>query len=110
MSVTPQQTLPVVIRCGQGIVCKGRVINVSTKGMLVEFPKGQVPPVQVGCSSISQASLSWRQYLVARSGPASHGLQGGILFFVADRSTQAEHTKHPLTVVLHSLSRAVASA
>ena len=46
-SVTPQPTLPVVIRCGQGTVCKGRVLNVSAHGMLVEFSKDQVPPVQV---------------------------------------------------------------
>ena len=53
MSVKPQQTLPVVIRCGQGTVCKGRVLNLSAQGMLVGFSKDQVPPVPGGCQSVS---------------------------------------------------------
>ena len=109
MSVTPQQTLPVVIRCGQGIVCKGRVINVSTKGMLVEFPKGQVPPVHVG------AQVSVKLHYLGDSiwlpGLVRHRMGHKIGFYFSSLTNQPKrNTKHPLAVVLHSLSRAVASA
>lgn len=106
--VTPQQILPVVIRCGQGTVCKGRVINVSSKGMLVEFSKDQVPPVAV------EAKVSVKLHYLGDSiwlpGLVRHrmGRKMGF-YFPALTNQHKRNVKHPLTVVLHSLSRAVAS-
>lgn len=109
MSVTPQQTLPVVIRCGQGTVCKGRVINVSAQGMLVEFPKGQVPPVPV------DAKVSVKLHYFGDSiwlpGLVRYRLGHKMGFYFPALTDQPKrNVKHPLTVVLHSLSRAVASS
>ena len=109
MSVTPQPILPVVIRCGQGIVCKGRVLNVSTQGMLVEFPKGQIPPVQVG------AHVSVKLHYLGDSiwlpGLVRHCMGHKMGFYFPLLTNQPKRNiKHPLTVVLHSLSRAVASS
>ena len=106
---TPQQTLPVVIRCGQGLVCKGRVINVSTQGMLVEFPKGQVPPVQV------DAHVSVKLHYLGDSiwlpGLVRYRMGHKIGFYFSSLTNQPKrNTKHPLTVVLHSLSRAVVAS
>ena len=109
MSVTPQQILPVVIRCGQGTVCKGRVINVSTKGMLVEFPEGQVPPVQV------DAHVSVKLHYLGDSiwlpGLVKHRMGRKMGFYFSTLTDQPKRNiKHPLTVVLHSLSRAVVAS
>jgi len=106
--VTPQQILPVVIRCGQGTVCKGRVINVSSKGMLVEFSKDQVPPVAV------EAKVSVKLHYLGDSiwlpGLVRHRMgQKMGFYFPALTNQHKRNVKHPLTVVLHSLSRAVAS-
>jgi len=106
--VTPQQILPVVIRCGQGTVCKGRVINVSSKGMLVEFSKDQVPPVTV------EAKVSVKLHYLGDSiwlpGLVRHRMGQKIGFYFPALTNQPKrNVKHPLTVVLHSLSRAVAS-
>ncbi len=106
--VTPQQILPVVIRCGQGTVCKGRVINVSSKGMLVEFLKDHVPPVAV------DAKVSVKLHYLGDSiwlpGLVRHRMGRKIGFhFPALTNQRNRNMKHPLTVVLHSLSRAVAS-
>lgn len=107
-SVTPQQILPVVIRCGQGTVCKGRVINVSSKGMLVEFSKDQVPPVTV------EAKVSVKLHYLGDSiwlpGLVRHRMGQKMGFYFPALTNQPKrNVKHPLTVVLHSLSRAVAS-
>ena len=109
ISVTPQQTLPVVIRCGQGTVCKGRVINVSAQGMLVEFPKDQVPPVPV------DAKVSVKLHYFGDSiwlpGLVRYRLGHKMGFYFPALTDQPKrNVKHPLTVVLHSLSRAVASS
>ena len=109
MSVKPQQTLPVVIRCGQGIVCRGRVINVSVQGMLVEFSKDQVPPVPV------DAKVSVKLHYLGDSiwlpGLVRHRRGQKIGFhFPALTDQPKRNVKHPLTVVLHSLSRAVVSS
>ncbi len=108
MSVKPQQALPVAIRCGQGTVCQGRVLNLSVQGMLVEFPKGQVPPVPM------DAKVSVKLHYLGDSiwlpGLVRHrkGQKMGFLFpALTNHPTRA--AKHPLTVVLHSLSRAVTS-
>jgi hypothetical protein len=106
--VTPQQTLPVVIRCGQGTVCKGRVINVSAQGMLVEFSKDQVPPVSV------DAKVSVKLHYLGDSiwlpGLVRHRMGHKMGFYFPALTNQPKrHVKHPLTVVLHSLSRAVTS-
>lgn len=108
ISVTPQQILPVVIRCGQGTVCKGRVINVSSKGMLVEFSKDQVPPVAV------EAKVSVKLHYLGDSiwlpGLVRHRMGRKMGFYFPALTNQPKrNVKHPLTVVLHSLSRAVAS-
>ena len=107
-SVTPQQILPVVIRCGQGTVCKGRVINVSAQGMLVEFSKDQMPPVSV------DARVSVKLHYLGDSiwlpGLVRHRMGYKIGFHFPTLTNQPKRKiKHPLTVVLHSLSRAVAS-
>ncbi len=108
MSVSPQQTLPVVIRCGQGTVCKGRVINVSAQGMLVEFPKGQVPPVPV------DAKVSVKLHYFGDSiwlpGLVRYRIGHKMGFYFPALTDQPKrNAKHPLAVVLYSLSRAVAS-
>ncbi len=108
LSVTPQQILPVVIRCGQGTVCKGRVINVSAQGMLVEFSKDQVPPVSV------DARVSVKLHYLGDSiwlpGLVRHRMGHKIGFHFPTLTNQPKRkVKHPLTVVLHSLSRAVVS-
>jgi hypothetical protein len=109
MSVTPQQVLPVVIRCGQGTVCKGRVINVSAQGMLVEFSKDQMPPVSV------DAKVSVKLHYLGDSiwlpGLVRHKMGKKMGFYFPALTNQPKrNVKHPLTVVLHSLFRAVASS
>jgi len=109
MSVKPQQTLPVVIRCGQGTVCKGRVLNLSAQGMLVEFSKDQVPPVQV------DAKVSVKLHYLGDSiwlpGLVRHRMGKKMGFYFPKLTDQPKRNeKHPLTVVFHSLSRAVASS
>jgi hypothetical protein len=109
MSVKFHQVLPVAIRCGQGTVCQGRVLNLSVQGMLVEFPNGQIPPVH------TDAKVSVKLHYLGDSiwlpGLVRHrkGQKMGFLFpSLANHPTRA--VKHPLTVVLHSLSRAVAAS
>ena len=109
MSVKPQQNLPVAIRCGQGAVCKGRVINVSAQGMLVEFSSNQMPPVSVG------AQVSVKLHYLGDSiwlpGLVRHRMGKKMGFYFPTLTNQPKRSiKHPLTVVLHSLSRAVASS
>ena len=108
MSVKPEQVFPVAIRCGQGTVCQGRLLNLSVQGMLVEFPKDQIPPVHM------DAKVSVKLHYFGDSiwlpGLVRHrmGRKMGFLFpALTNNPTRA--AKHPLTVVLHSLSRAVAS-
>ena len=109
VSIKPNQVLPVAIRWGQGTVCQGRVLNLSVQGMLVEFPHGQIPPV------LMDAKVSVKLHYLGDSiwlpGLVRHrkGRKMGFLFqALANHPSRA--TKHPLTVVLHSLSRAVTSA
>jgi hypothetical protein len=109
MSVKPEQILPVVIRCGQGTVCKGRVLNLSAQGMLVEFSKDQVPPVQV------DAKVSVKLHYLGDSiwlpGLVRHRMGKKMGFYFPKLTDQPKRNeKHPLTVVFHSLSRAVASS
>ena len=109
MSVKPQQVLPVVIRCGQGTVCKGRVLNLSAQGMLVEFSKDQVPPVQVA------AKVSVKLHYLGDSiwlpGLVRHRMGKKMGFYFPKLTDQPKRNeKHPLTVVFHSLSRAVFSS
>ena len=103
ITITPGQKLPVAIRCGQGTVCRGRVVNVSTKGMLVEFPKGQLPPVK------TYAKVSVKlQYLgdcIWLPGQVRHCVGQKMGFYFPDLTDEPKaRTKHPLAVVLHSLS------
>ncbi len=106
--VAPGKHLPVVIRCGQGQVWQGRVVNVSSSGMLVEFPKGQIPSVH------THAKVSVKlQYLgdcIWLPGQVRHAMGRKIGFCFHDL---LEHprgkVKHPLSLVLQSLSRVVSS-
>ena len=107
-SVKPEQVFPVAIRCGQGTVCQGRLLNLSVQGMLVEFPQDQIPPVHM------DAKVSVKLHYFGDSiwlpGLVRHrkGQKMGFLFpALTNHPTRA--AKHPLTVVLHSLSRAVTS-
>ena len=108
-SITPQQVLPVVIRCGQGTVCKGRVLNVSAQGMLVEFSQDQIPPV--GVDAKVDVKLHYLGDSIWLPGLVRHRMGKKMGFFFPALTNQPKrNVKHPLTVVLHSLSRAVASA
>jgi len=109
MSVNPDQILPVVIRCGQGTVYRGRVLNLSSQGMLVEFSKDQVPSMPV------DAKVSVKLHYLGDSiwlpGLARHRMGHKMGFYFPALTDQPKRkVKHPLTVVLHSLSRAVASS
>lgn len=108
-SVTPQQVLPVVIRCGQGIVCKGRVINIGAQGMLVEFSKDQIPPVSVNAKV--SVKLRYLGDCIWLPGLVRHRMGKKMGFYFPSLTDQPKrNVKHPLTVVLHSLLRAVISS
>ena len=108
-SVTLHQVLPVVIRCGQGTVCKGRVINVSAQGMLVEFSKDQMPPVPVDARV--DVKLHYLGDSIWLPGLVRHRMGRKMGFYFPALTNQAKrHGKHPLTVVLQSLCRAVISS
>ncbi len=108
MSVKLHHVFPVVIRCGQGTVCQGRLLNLSVHGMLAEFPSGQIPPVSL------DAKVSVKLHYLGDSiwlpGLVRHRMgQKMGFFFPALTNHPTRVAKHPLTVVLHSLSRAVAT-
>ncbi len=106
MSVKPQQVLPVVIRCGQGTVCKGRVLNLSAQGMLVEFSRDQIPPVHVDAKV--SVKLNYLGDSIWLPGLVRHKMGKKIGFCFPQLTDQPKRNeKHPLTVVFHSLSRAV---
>jgi hypothetical protein len=104
MPVKAPQVLPVAIRCGQGMVCQGRALNLSLQGMLVEFPNGLVPPVPMNAKvSVKLHYLGdsiWLPGLVRHR----RGRKMGFLFPALTKHN-GQGTNHPLTVVLHSLSR-----
>ncbi len=109
MSVKPHQILPVVIRCGQGTVCKGRVLNLGAQGMLVEFSKDQVPPV--GVDAKVSVKLHYLGDSIWLPGLVRHRMGKKMGFYFPQLTHQPKRKeKHPLTVVFHSLSRAVASS
>ncbi len=108
MSVNSNQVLPVAIRCGQDTVCQGRVLNLSPQGMLVEFPDDQIPPVRTGAKV--SVKLQYLGDSIWLPGLVRHckGQKMGFLFpALTNHPTRA--AKHPLTLVLYSLSRAVTS-
>jgi len=77
-------------------------------GMLGQFPKGQVPPVQM------DAKVSVKLHYLGDSiwlpGLVRHRMGHKMGFYVSSLTDQPKRNiKHPFTVVLHSLSRAVAS-
>lgn len=109
MSMKLHQGLPVAVRCGQGTVCQGRVLNLSVQGMLVEFPNGQIPPVPMNAKV--SVKLHYPGDSIWLPGLVRHrnGRKMGFLFpSLLKHPTRA--SKHPLTVVLHSLSHVIASA
>ncbi len=104
-TVTPKQVLPVVIRCGQGSVCRGRIINVSAQGMLVEFSKDQVPPVSVDAQV--SVKLHYLGDCIWLPGMVRHRMGRKMGFYFPALTHQPKcKLKHSLAVVLHSLSRA----
>jgi len=106
MSVKPSQVLPVAIRCGQDRVCQGRVLNLSPQGMLVEFPDGQIPPVLRGTKvSVKLHYLGDSIWLPGLVRHCKDQKMGFLFPALTNHPTRA--AKHSLTVVLHSLSRAV---
>ncbi len=109
ITITPGQKLPVAIRCGQGTVCQGHIVNASSSGMLVEFPKGQLPPVN------AHAKVSVKlQYLgdcIWVPGQVRHCVGRKMGFYFPDLTNKPKgRIKHPLALVLNSLSRAVSSS
>lgn len=109
MSVNLQHVFPVAIRCGQGRVCQGRLLNLSVHGMLAEFPNGQIPPVSVDAKV--SVKLNYLGDSIWLPGLVRHrkGHKMGF-YFPALTNHPTRVVKHPLTVVLHSLSRAVATS
>ncbi len=108
-TVTPRQPLPVVIRCGQGEVYRGRVLNISSTGILVEFPKDQLPPASVD-SKVS-VKLQYLGDCIWLPGIVRHRKGNKMGFFFPELTSHpAQGDQNPLSVVLHSLSRAVSSS
>ena len=105
LQVKHQYSLSVIIRCGPGTICQGYLVNLSTRGMLVEFPKGQLPPVPA-CSPVS-VKLHFLGDSIWLPGEVRHRMGNKVGFhfpsLVGVRSSKA---KHPLSVVLQALSRA----
>lgn len=108
MSVNPNQVLPVAIRCGQGTVRQGRVLNLGPQGMLVEFPSGSIPPVRTGAKV--SVKLQYLGDSIWLPGFVRHckGQKMGFLF-PALTNYPTRTARHPLTLVLYSLARAVTS-
>jgi hypothetical protein len=99
MSVKSHQVLRVAIRCGQGMVCQGRVLNMSLQGMLVAFPDDQIPPVPMnGKVSIKLHCPGDSIWL---SGLVRHRKGQKMGFLLPDLEKHSLSTaKHPLRVVL----------
>lgn len=103
LPVRSRQTLSVVIRCGQGTLCQGYLMNLSTQGMLVEFPKGQLPPVPVSAQVSVKVHYSgdsiWLPGVVRHRVGAKMGF-----YFPSLSQMKPAKSKHPLSVILQALS------
>ncbi|MCA9460927.1 MAG: PilZ domain-containing protein [Nitrospira sp.] len=105
LHVKHQQGLSVVIRCRQETLCHGYLVNLSTQGMLVDFPKGQLPPVPV--SSTVSVKVHYLGDSIWLPGVVRHRLGSKVGFhFPALTDMKTSKSKHPLSVVVQALSRA----
>ncbi|MDR4493761.1 MAG: PilZ domain-containing protein [Nitrospirales bacterium] len=105
ISVKHQQGLSVVIRCRQETLCQGYLVNLSTEGMLVDFPKGQLPPVPIG-TGVS-VKLHYLGDSIWLPGMVRHRIGSKVGFhFPALTKMKTAKATHPLSVVVQALSRA----
>ena len=109
LQVKHQQGLPVVIRCRQDTLCQGFLVNLSTQGMLVDFPKGQLPPVPLA-SKVS-VKVNYLGDSIWLPGVVRHRMGSKVGFhFPALTDVKSAKAKHPLSIVLQALSRAGATS
>jgi len=109
LQVKYQQGLSVMIRCRQDTLCQGYLVNLSTQGMLVDFPKGQLPPVPV--SSKVSVKVHYLGDSIWLPGVVRHRMGSKVGFhFPALMDMKTTKAKHPLSVVLQALSRAGATS
>lgn len=106
--VTSHQQLSVAVRYGQGLVCQGRVLNLSGQGMLVEFFNGQLPPVRRNAKV--SVKLQYMGDSIWVPGLVRHhqGQKMGFQFPTCVRRPSRTDSL-ALNTVLHSLSRASSS-
>ncbi|MGD9851304.1 MAG: PilZ domain-containing protein [Nitrospirales bacterium] len=105
ISVKHQQGLSVVIRCRQDTLCQGYLVNLSTEGMLVDFPKGQLPPVPI--ATPVSVKLHYLGDSIWLPGVVRHRMGSKVGFhFPALTKMKTTKATHPLSVVVQALSRA----
>lgn len=105
LSVKHQQGLSVVIRCRQDTLCQGYLVNLSAEGMLVNFPKGQLPPVPV--TTPVSVKLHYLGDSIWLPGVVRHRIGSKVGFhFPALTKMKTTKATHPLSVVVQALSRA----
>ena len=105
LSVKHQQGLSVVIRCRQDTLCQGFLVNLSAEGMLVDFPKGQLPPVPV--TTPVSVKLHYLGDSIWLPGVVRHRIGSKVGFhFPALTKMKTTKATHPLSVVVQALSRA----
>ncbi len=105
LAVKHQQGLAVLLRCRQDTVCQGFLVNLSTQGMLVEFPQGQLPPVPI--SSPVSVKVHYLGDSMWLPGMVRHRVGSKMGFhFPSLTDVKSAKSTHPLSVVLQALSRA----
>lgn len=105
LSVKHQQGLSVVIRCRQDTLCQGYLVNLSAEGMLVDFPKGQLPPVPV--TTPVSVKLHYLGDSIWLPGVVRHRIGSKVGFhFPALTKMKTTKATHPLSIVVQALSRA----
>lgn len=105
ISVKHQQGLSVVIRCRQDTLCQGYLVNLSTEGMLVDFPKGQLPPVPI--DTAVSVKLHYLGDSIWLPGIVRHRMGSKVGFhFPALTKMKTTKATHPLSIVVQALSRA----
>jgi hypothetical protein len=103
LTVRDRRALSVVIRCGQGTLCQGYLMNLSTQGMLVEFPKGQLPPVPVSAQVSIKVHYSGDSIWVPGVVRHRMGAKMGF-YFPSLAQMKPARSKHPLSIILQALS------
>ena len=97
LQVKHQQGLSVMIRCRQDTLCQGYLVNLSTQGMLVEFPKGQLPPVPV--SSKVSVKVHYLGDSIWLPGVVRHRMGSKMGFhFPSLSDVKSAKAKHPLSL------------